>query len=226
MTPLAWPCAVPGGSGEEFALVAGPVDAAARVLIVPALFEEANRTRRMLVETMRALAARGVASVLADLPGCNESVAPLDTQDLTGWRVAMAAAAAHFSASHALSLRGGALVAPENLPGWRFEPILGAQVLRPMLRARTVSAREDGRAETMDALLAEGREAGIELAGYRLGAAMVRDLENAARADDAAQELVKLADLGGAALWLRSEPGEDAALSAALAARIVADLAR
>ena len=226
MTPLAWPCAVPGGSGEEFALVAGPVDAAARVLIVPALFEEANRTRRMLVETMRALAARGVASVLADLPGCNESVAPLDTQDLTGWRVAMVAAAVHFSTSHALSLRGGALVAPENLPGWRFEPILGAQVLRPMLRARTVSAREEGRAETMDGLLAEGREAGIELAGYRLGAAMVRDLENAAMADDAKQELVKLADLGGAALWLRSEPGEDAALSAALAARIVADLAR
>ena len=79
---------------------------------------------------------------------------------------------------------------------------------------------------TVWALLAEGREAGIELAGYRLGAAMVRDLENAAMADDAKQELVKLADLDGAALWLRSEPGEDAALSAALAARIVADLAR
>ena len=35
-----------------------------------------------------------------------------------------------------------------------------------------------------------------------------------------------LDELGGAALWLRSEPGEDADLSNALAARLVADLTR
>lgn len=226
MSPVVWPCMAPGGSGEEFALVAGPTGAAARVLIVPALFEEANRTRRMLVETMRGLAAQGVASVLADLPGCNESAAPLDAQDLASWRAATASAAKHFAVTHVLSLRGGALVAPTNLPGWRFEPIAGAQVLRPMLRARTVSAREEGRAETMDGLLAQGCEAGIELAGYRLGATMVRELDESGISDVAGQTVVKLADLGGAALWLRSEPGEDAELSSALAARIAADVAR
>ena len=226
MNSIAWPCTAPGGSGEEFALLAGPHDATLRVLIVPALFEEANRTRRMLVETMRALADAGIASVLPDLPGCNESLAPLDKQSLESWRAAMAAASAHFAVTHVLTLRGGALLAPDDLPGWRLEPTNGAQALRPMLRARTVAAREEGRAETMDGLLAEGRERGIELAGYRFGAAMVRDLEAAQRADAPAQTVLALDDLGGAALWLRSEPGEDAGLSTALAARIVADLAQ
>ena len=225
MKSVAWPCPAPGGSGEEFALVAGPDDATARVLIVPALFEEANRTRRMLVETMRTLAEARIASVLPDLPGCNESLAPLDLQSLTEWRDAMAAAARHFEATHILTLRGGGLLSPE-LPGWRFEPVHGAQALRPMLRARTVAAREEDRAETMDGLLAEARERGIELAGYRLGATMVRDLETAKAVDFAGQTTLTLDELGGAALWLRSEPGEDAALSIALAARIVADLAQ
>ena len=224
MRITVWPCAAPGGSGEELALVAGPSDAAARVLIVPALFEEANRTRRMLAETMRALAEAGIASVLPDLPGCNESLAPLERQDLGAWRDAMATAAGHFGAGHVLNLRGGALVAPDKLPGWRFEPIGGAQVLRPMLRARTVAAREEGRGETMDGLLEQARDAGVELAGYRLGAALVRDLEAAGIPDAPHQAVLTLADLGGAALWLRSEPGEDAGLSAALAGRIVADL--
>ena len=226
MNSVAWPCAAPGGNGEEFALIAGPPAAAVRLLIVPALFEEANRTRRMLVETMRALAAQGVASVLADLPGCNESMAALDGQDLVSWRAAMVAAAGHFGVTHVVSLRGGTLVAPATLGGWRFEPIAGAQVLRPMLRARTLWAREEGRTETIEGLLAGGRVTGIELAGYRLSATMVRDMQAAQTADSAGQEDVKLADLGGAALWLRSEPGEDGALSTALAARLVTDVMR
>ena len=222
MKAVAWPCAAPGGSGEEFALVAGPSDAAARVLIVPALFEEANRTRRMLVDTMRALADAGVASMLPDLPGCNESLAPLERQSLANWREAITTAVAHFATTHILSLRGGAILAPEGLPGWRFAPIGGAQVLRPMLRARTVAAREDGQSETMDGLLATGRERGIELAGYRFGAEMIRDLEAGSLAETG-HTILTLDQLGGAALWLRSEPGEDASLSTALAARIVAD---
>ena len=226
MNSVVWPCTVPGGSSEEFALVAGPSDAAARVLFVPALFEEANRTRRMLAETMRALADAGIASVLPDLPGCNESLAPLDRQDLSGWRAAMAAASAHFAATHVFTLRGGALLVPGDLPGWKLEPIGGTQVLRPMLRARTVAARDEGRAETMDGLLLKGREGGIELAGYRFGATMIRDLEAASLADGSAHKTLRLADLGGAALWLRSEPGEDAALSAILAGCIVADATR
>ena len=204
-------------------MTAGPEGAAWRVLIVPALFEEANRTRRLLAETMRGLAARGVASVLPDPPGCNESLAPLALQDLASWRAAMTAAAAHFTAAHCLAVRGGALVAPA-LPGWRLEPT--AAVLRPLLRARTIAAREDGREETMAGLLETGRKAGLELAGYRLGPQLVCDLEIAELAQQRNQQTLTLDQLGGSALWLRSEPGEDAGLAEALAARIAADLGR
>jgi hypothetical protein len=213
---VAWPA--PGG--DELAMTAGPDEAARRILIVPALFEEANRTRRMWAEAIRAMAAAGVFAALGDLPGCNESLAPLERQTLASWRAAMAAAAQHFSATHVLSLRGGALVAPEALPGWRVEPIAGVQVLRPLLRARTIAAREERHTETIDGLLEMGRREGLELAGYRLGAALVAELAEA-EPEPSEQASVALTELGGAALWLRSEPGEDPALSAALA-RLVA----
>lgn len=217
MKTVAWPCPAPGGAIEEFALVCGPADAARRVLIAPALFDEANKTRRLLAETMRGLAARGVATVLPDLPGCGESLAPLDAQTLASWRAAMAAAAGHFAATHVLALRGGALVAPA-LPGWRLEPT--AAVLRPLLRARTVAAREAGRTETIAELLEAGRREGLELAGYRLGPAMVGELEGAALDAVADHDAIGLEAIGGSALWLRAEPGEDPAMAAALAERL------
>jgi hypothetical protein len=221
---LAWPCPAPGGRGKEFALTAGPENAATRVLIVPALFDEANRARRMLAEAMRALAAYGVFAALIDLPGCNESLAPLERQGLEDWRSAAAAAATHVRATHALSLRGGALVAPGDLPGWRVEPIAGAQVLRPMLRAASLAAREAGHAVSAEALLTRARERGAELAGYRVGPQLVRGLETA-HPPPSAQRAVALDELGGSALWLRSEPGEDPELSSALA-RLIGEATR
>lgn len=216
MRIVAWPA--PGG--DELAMTAGPDEAARRILIVPALFEEANRTRRMWAEAMRAMAAAGVFAALPDLPGCNESLAQLERQTLASWRAAMAAAGRHFAATHVLSLRGGALVAPAALPGWRVEPIAGVQVLRPMLRARTIAAREERHTEKIDGLLKRGRGEGLELAGYRLGAALVGELGESEPAPS--QQLdVALNQLDGAALWLRSEPSEDPALSASLV-RLVA----
>lgn len=225
METVVWPCPAADGPGEGFALVAGPAGARP-ILIVPALFEEANRTRRMLAQTIRALAARGTASVLPDLPGCNESLAPIQRQDMQAWRGAMAAAAEHFGASHILALRGGASIAPPGLPGWWFEPLSGAAALRHLVRARTVAAKEAGTPEKSDAIMAQGRQAGLELAGYRLGAAMIRSLAECELPEPNPRvTTLKLADLGGSALWLRSEPGEDQTLSAALAATIAKDLA-
>ncbi|MCA1661735.1 MAG: hypothetical protein LC648_06085 [Novosphingobium sp.] len=223
MRTLAWPCPAPGGSGEEFALVAGPEDAAARVLLVPALFEEANKTRRLLAETMRALAARGVASVLPDLPGCGESLAPLELQDLDSWRAAVRRCARRFRASHYLAIRGGAVLLPRTAKGWSFEPVAGASLLRTMVRARTIAAREEGREETAARLLDLGRVQGLELAGYRLGARMIAGLERADLPKRSKRLVLTLADLGGEPLWRRSEPGEDPALAAALAARIAVE---
>jgi hypothetical protein len=221
---LAWPCPAPGGSGEEFALAAGAEDALARVLIVPALFDEANKTRRLLAQTMRLLAARGVASVLPDLPGCGESLASLELQDLDSWRGAVRRAARHFGASHLLSIRAGAILLPPRGAGWLFEPVGGPPQLRTMMRARTIAAREEGRDETSAHLLDYGRVQGIELAGYRLGARMVAGLELAQLPERAKRPVLTLAQLGGEPLWRRSEPGEDPALGAAMADRIGKEL--
>ena len=64
-----------------------------QILIIPPLFDEMNRCRRMLVQAMRGLAERNVGSLLIDLPGCNESLAALEQQSLTTWREAVSAAA-------------------------------------------------------------------------------------------------------------------------------------
>ena len=226
MRTIAWPCPAPGGSGEEFALVAGPDDAPVRMLIVPALFDEANKTRRLLAQMMRLLAARGVASVLPDLPGCGESLAPLELQDLASWRAAVRKCVRHFGASHVLAIRGGATLLPRGAKGWSFEPVAGAAQLRTMVRAGTIAAREEGRDETSAHLLDFGRAHGLELAGYRLGARMIADLEQSTLPKRSKRPVLTIAELGGEPLWRRSEPGYDPALAAALATRIAGELKR
>ena len=192
------------------------------MLIVPPLFEEMNRTRRMLVEMQRQLDALGVDSMLPDLPGCNESPQAFSAQSLGSWRDAMAAAARHFAATHVLAVRGGALVFPTNLPGWVLEPLKGSSILRQLLRARMLAAKEAGREESSADLLEQGRNHGLELAGYQLSAALVAGLD-AAVPQDEGQVVLRQAALGGIALWLRSEPGEDPAQSASLARIIAAE---
>src|SRR3546814_19861715 len=94
----------------------------ATILIVPPLFEEANRTRRTLVLAMRALAAEGFAALLPDLPGQNESQVPLIEADLTRWHGAIAAGAGGVEGQVICAwLRGGALSAgwAQTEPGGR-----------------------------------------------------------------------------------------------------------
>lgn len=216
-----WPCPGPTGMVEEYAVVFDRARAV-RLLIVPPLFEEMNRTRRMLVETQRQLDALGVDSMLPDLPGCNESLQAFSAQSLGSWRDALTAAARHFAATHVLAVRGGALVFPTCLPGWVLEPQKGTSILRQLLRARVLSAKEAGLEENSADLLEQGRNHGLELAGYRLSAALVAGLD-AAVPEDEGQVVIRLAALGGSAMWLRSEPGEDPAQSAALARFIALD---
>jgi hypothetical protein len=215
----AWP----GPSGDEYALV---FDRAreARVLVLPALFDEANKTRHLAVETMRRLDGAGIDSVLPDLPGCNESLAPLEPQTLVGWREAAQAVARHFRTTHVLTIRAGAILAPPGLPGWRYAPIGGANAVRALLRARTISAREAGRAETLEGLAEQGRSEGIELAGYQVGAALFRELEIAALPDSGILRDIDQGTVGGGGPWLRAEPDFDPAQADALAAVIAMGL--
>ena len=229
MILTTWPCPTadnaPAGapSAPEMALAfaaapmpSGPsASGTPRVLVLPALFDEANRLRRFTVSTMRQLASLGIASVLPDLPGCGESLAALEVQDLSHWRSAAAAAAAYFDASHVLTIRAAVCLAPPGLPGWHYAPHAPSSQLRQLLRARTLAAREAGIAEGGEGLLARGKARGLELAGYPLGPAMINQLSSEGAAPTL--PVISQSALAAPGLWLRAEPGEDAAQSARLA---------
>ena len=218
MRPLSWPCPTADGNVvPEYALAFEP-SGPHRLLMIPALFDEANRLRRFTVETMRLLAEAGIACVLPDLPGCNESLQDLAIQTPDGWAHALAACVAHFQPTHVLGLRGGCLFTPSGLPALHFAPIKGASILRQMLRARILSTREAGREETREELETMARTHGIALAGYTLGAAFVQAFES--MEPPLATCTITQGELGGSGLWLRAEPSEDTGQAVALAQRI------
>ncbi|WP_411339102.1 hypothetical protein V6U71_14405 [Sphingopyxis sp. J-6] len=197
----------------------------ATILIVPPLFEEANRTRRTLVLAMRALAADGYASFLPDLPGQNESLVPLADVDLARWQDALAEVVAGIDGPAIIaSVRGGALIdhRAKGTAWWRLAPVGGASLLRTLMRARVSADREAGLATSLESLQTEAKAAPLLLAGNRLSPAMTEQLGAAE-----AQPLGPLRSIGlgadgiaGTPLWLRAEPGEDGAMAQAIAADI------
>ena len=127
--------------GREAMLRFGPDDGPVAVAILP-LFEEANRTRAFVVAILRALAARGIGSVLPDLPGQGESVVLLETVSLAQMKAAFAAAVAAIGrdgrACYAIGIRSGTLIDNIVLPRGR-EPSLG-----PRLRGDTLQGASAG----------------------------------------------------------------------------------
>jgi hypothetical protein len=188
------------------------------------LFDEMNRTRRVLVGAMRALGAYGVASFLPDLPGSNESQAKLVDQDIGRWRDAVAAAAERLEATHIASVRGGALIdgALPDAPHWRLVPAKGAGLLKTMLRTRVAGDREAGLTTTSEALMAEAKKHPVLLGGNWLGPSMVTQLGNAVPPELAHLRTVSIGEdadmIAGTALWLRAEPQDDPAMALAIAA--------
>ena len=196
-----------------------------RVLIVPPLFDEMNRMRRTLVLAMHALAERGTASALMDLPGANESLAPIEDQNLDSWRQAVGVAAAAIDPVCIAAVRGGCLIddGAEAPHRWRLSPAKGSSLLKTLLRTRIAGERENGRNVTAAGLMALAETGPIELAGNRLSPDMIAQLDGALPADQAAREVKPGTGercIAGSALWLRAEPGEDAAMAQAIAADI------
>ncbi len=198
--------------GRETMLRFGP-DAGPRVVAVLPLFEEANRTRAFLVAMLRALAGRGISSILPDLPGTGESVVETRDLRLPDLRQAFAALVGTLDVPvYAVTIRSGALIDFDaHLAGrWRLAPQAGDDLLRDLNRIRAASTMPD----------AEG------YAGNSLSAALLADLRDAV--PYAASRTVRLesdtrsadARYPGAPLWRRSEPGSDATLSDTLAADI------
>ena len=203
--------------------------ARATILFVPPLFDEANRTRRTLVLAMRALVANGFAALLPDLPGQNESLVPLEQVDLAGWQSALADMAAPITGPLIIaSLRGGALIDhnANAAAWWRLAPVGGASLLRTLLRARVAADREAGLTSSLDSLQTQAATTPLLLAGNRLSPAMIAQLGRAEVHPVAPLRTVILGSgadaITGTPLWLRAEPGEDAAMAAAIAADISA----
>ena len=121
---------------EEWLMRIGPRGGPA-LLFLPPFFEELNRSRAMLVRTMRALAARGWTCVLPDLPGAGESGRLLEDIGWDDWR-----SAAFDSASKeviaTVSIRGGCLLDDVLAArgAWRLSPVPGAALLRDLDRTR------------------------------------------------------------------------------------------
>ncbi|MDZ3832541.1 MAG: hypothetical protein U0S50_12120 [Sphingopyxis sp.] len=207
----------------EYHLRIGP-DASphATILFVPPLFEEANRTRRTIVQAMRLLAEHGLLTILPDLPGQNESPTPLVDVDLSCWQQALADVARGTDGPLIVaSFRGGCLIdhGAKADAWWRLASVGGASLLRTLLRARVAADREAGIASSLDGLQNRAANEPLLLAGNLLSPAMLAQLASAQ-----AQPVEPLRSIGlgpdgvaGTSLWLRAEPGEDRAMAAAIA---------
>ena len=196
--------------GREAMLRFGPDTGPVIIAALP-LFEEANRTRTFVMTILRALAERGIASALPDLPGQGESLVPTDRIAVANLRNAFAdATRATARRAYSVAIRSGALLDSRAvLAGrWHFAPQTGPELLRELNRLRQAGEGDD-------------------FAGNRLSPAFLAELDNA---DLESARTIRLdsdpknadARFTGAPLWRRAEPDNDPALAALLADDIAA----
>lgn len=191
------------GEGD-YLLAFGPEDGP-QLLILQPLFEEMNRSRALVSALCRGLAARGIGTLLPDLPGTGESLRALDE---LGWADWIAAIAALPLTTGTVSLRGGALLdGLREGPRWRFAPTSGRSLLSDLRRS---------------ALAGDGDP--LAPAGYRLSRHLSEPLQGAEPAPDEGARTVRLVSdeqaadrhVEGIPVWRRPEPESDEALAALL----------
>jgi hypothetical protein len=152
-------------SGTEAMLRFGPATGPVVVLALPP-FEEANRTRTLMVAVLRQLGDAGIGGALPDLPGQGESLVATEAATLAAWRAAFAAAVATLPRPRfALSVRAGALMDAQAAveARWSLSPQTGPELLRELRRV----AR------------AGGGEPDETVAGNRIGARLLEELAGA-----------------------------------------------
>jgi hypothetical protein len=201
--------------GRETMLRSGPAHGPT-VIVAPPLFEEANRTRALLVATLRALAERGIGGALPDLPGQGESLVATRDATMADWRRAFAAAATMLDGPvHVVAVRGGVLVdrACEAASRWHLSPIVGAAQVRELERLRSTADQPTDL-----------------FAGNDLPPALLTALEEAEPVSTRPLRTVRLADdprpadvkIPAAPPWRTAEPQRHDILAAALADDIAA----
>jgi hypothetical protein len=200
--------------GEGFYLTFGakyPI----QIIVIPPLFEEANRMRHIIVSAMRALEALEIGSALPDLPGMGESPHALLDVGVADWRAALQA----FSKDRegytiSAAFRGGALIddAAQTDAAWRCAPETGQRLVRDLMRTRLTSTGEVVTGNT------------LVLAGNHMRQSMIDALQVASPAPLQNVRTVRLttdaadadAKIAGTPVWRRSEPGDDDVLLASI----------
>lgn len=187
------------------------------LLIIPPLFDEANRMRAQLVLLMRTLRDLGISSVMPDLPGMNESLEPQAFQTLSAWRVAAASAAKHFDVRHALYVRQACVLDTGTAPASHYAPSEPSKLLRAMVRAQSLAEKEAGNDRTASQILDTARVHGNLVAGWEVGRTMAQELCESAEVTNRAATLITHEEIGGRPLWLSNEGGVDESQAQALA---------
>ncbi|HTT13485.1 MAG TPA: hydrolase 2, exosortase A system-associated [Burkholderiaceae bacterium] len=212
----------PAPAGSRFVLTYLPSGAERGTIVFAAPFaEEMNKSRRMVAQASRALAAAGWRVIECDLYGCGDSAGEFSEATWEQWvadlgRIVQAEAQPN-RALWLWGLRAGALLLPPLLESHAaanvllWQPALdGAQVLGQFLRMRTAaSLLEAGNSidrRTLREQLARGES--VEVAGYVLGAGLANGL--------ALARLHLPPDFGGSIVWI--DVAEDAASPQSVAA--------
>ena len=167
------------------------------VLVLPALFEEANRMRRFTVSVMRNLASLGIGTILPDLPGTGDSLIDVVDVTLSGWHDAVSLLAPNTFGS--VAIRGGGLLDGAAKHRWRLAPESGERLLRDMVRATSFSAGTS--ASDLDQ---QARAAPTRLAGNLISPALYNAVHDIVPVDGTHTTTVD-----GPKLWRAAEPGDD-----------------
>lgn len=195
--------------GEEMLLRLG-AGSPVTCLVLPALFEEANRMRRFTVSVMHCLADRRIGTILPDLPGTGESLEETRAISLADWRAFVLEM--RRIASLSIAFRGGSILDSAFPSRWRLAPETGERLLRDMVRATALSTGLS--ATEIDA---QARVVPMRLAGNLIDPDLYRAFHAAAPEGNA---FVSQAE--GPRLWRSAEPGDDPHYAEAVADEIAA----
>jgi hypothetical protein len=197
-------------------------------LVVQPLFEEMNRSRRLLALITANLAVMGIGSWMPDLPGTGDAPGRMDW---AGWQRTLLAFHAKIQSDTVediaiLAMRGGALLTGALPRRYLLAPAeSGASLLRNLLRTRAAASQDSG-VEHVDTLAERLKSEPLDLAGYWVSPALAKGLESATLSTNGAHIVrIGAGGFGGPPVWQQGEPADATAMAAEIATDIAAWLA-